>query len=161
MRKAFDANVPKLKPRLKGAAPAATLALEEAVDEAPRSVRVPFAPPAPAAEVARVAEPAAARPAASPQPSASAHGEARSGATGSPLTPATTVHRSADDLEARRARLDKIKQRVADAARPAARVEPPPADPARAAERVLGLARDLEAELGRSREREEALRADL
>jgi hypothetical protein len=40
-------------------------------------------------------------------------------------------------------------------------VEPAPTDPARAAEKVLGLARDLEVELGRAREREEALRADL
>jgi chromosome segregation ATPase len=36
-----------------------------------------------------------------------------------------------------------------------------PADPARAAESVLGLVRDLELELVRAREREEALRADL
>ena len=41
MRKAFDANVPKFKPRLKGAA-AATLPLEDLVDEAPHAVRVPF-----------------------------------------------------------------------------------------------------------------------
>ncbi|GAO03138.1 chromosome partition protein Smc [Anaeromyxobacter sp. PSR-1] len=36
-----------------------------------------------------------------------------------------------------------------------------PADPGRAAESVLGLVKDLEAELMRAREREEALRADL
>ncbi len=45
MRKAFDANVPKLKPRLRGAAPAATLPLEALVDEAPQAVRVPFTSP--------------------------------------------------------------------------------------------------------------------
>ena len=45
MRKAFDANVPKLKPRLKGAAPAVTLPIEEAVEEAPHAVRVPFTSP--------------------------------------------------------------------------------------------------------------------
>jgi chromosome segregation ATPase len=61
----------------------------------------------------------------------------------------------------RRERLEKIKRRVAEAARPQPRVQPVPADPARAAESVLGLVRDLEAELVRSREREEALRADL
>ncbi|WP_242394456.1 hypothetical protein [Anaeromyxobacter oryzisoli] len=66
-----------------------------------------------------------------------------------------------DDVVARRDRLDRIKRRVADAARPAARIEPVPADPAQAAESVLGLVRDLEGELARSREREEALRADL
>jgi chromosome segregation ATPase len=36
-----------------------------------------------------------------------------------------------------------------------------PADPARAAESVLGLVRDLEVELLRAREREDALRGDL
>jgi chromosome segregation ATPase len=50
---------------------------------------------------------------------------------------------------------------VAEAARPAARLEPVPADPARAAESVLGLVRELEVELSRAREREEALRGDL
>lgn len=66
-----------------------------------------------------------------------------------------------NDVLTRRDRLDKIKRRVADAARPAARIDPVPADPARAAESVLGLVRDLEGELGRARDREEALRADL
>jgi chromosome segregation ATPase len=62
---------------------------------------------------------------------------------------------------ARRDRLEKIKRKVAEAARPAPRLDPVPADPARAAESVLGLVRELEVELSRSREREEALRADL
>ena len=66
-----------------------------------------------------------------------------------------------EDLQARRARLDKIKARVAEAAKPAVKVEPAPTDPARAAQKVLGLAHDLEVELARSREREEALKADL
>jgi chromosome segregation ATPase len=65
------------------------------------------------------------------------------------------------DLEARRERLDKIKRRVAEAARPRVRAEPAPGDPSRAAEQVLGLAHDLEAELANARERETALRADL
>ncbi len=68
--------------------------------------------------------------------------------------------RDADVLE-RRDRLQKIKRRVAEAARPAARFDPVPADPARAAESVLGLVRDLEIELVRAREREDALRGDL
>jgi chromosome segregation ATPase len=50
---------------------------------------------------------------------------------------------------------------VAEAARPAPRVDPVPADPARAAESVLGLVRDLEVELVKAREREDALRSDL
>lgn len=65
------------------------------------------------------------------------------------------------DVVSRRERLEKIKRRVAEAARPAARVEPVPGDPARAAESVLGLVRDLEVELVRAREREDALRGDL
>jgi chromosome segregation ATPase len=64
------------------------------------------------------------------------------------------------DVLARKARLDKIKRRVAEAARPQPRIAVP-ADPARAAESVLGLVRDLEAELLRAREREDALQADL
>jgi chromosome segregation ATPase len=50
---------------------------------------------------------------------------------------------------------------VAEASRPQPHVPAIPADPARAAESVLGLVRDLEAELVRAREREEALRGDL
>lgn len=50
---------------------------------------------------------------------------------------------------------------MAEAARPQPRIHPVPADPARAAESVLGLVRDLELELVRAREREEALRGDL
>jgi len=61
----------------------------------------------------------------------------------------------------RRDRLDKIKRRVAEAARPRVAVTAVPADPARAAESVLGLIRELEADLAGARDREEALRADL
>jgi chromosome segregation ATPase len=66
-----------------------------------------------------------------------------------------------NDVLSRKERLDKIKRKVAEAARPQPRVDPVPADPARAAERVLGLVRDLEVELVRAREREDALKADL
>jgi chromosome segregation ATPase len=67
----------------------------------------------------------------------------------------------AGDVLSRRERLEKIKRKVADAAKPQPRIHPVPADPARAAESVLGLVRDLELELVRAREREEALRGDL
>jgi chromosome segregation ATPase len=73
----------------------------------------------------------------------------------------SAVASTTGDVPSRRERLDKIKRKVAEASRPAPRAEPAPADPARAAESVLALVSDLEAELGRSREREEALRADL
>jgi len=164
MRKAFDANVPKLKPRLKPAAPLASLALEERVDDAPASVRAPGGP-ATMAEIARAAEAridearsgeeAAARWAAPAAPVAAVSAPARAVPQAAP--PALR----SDDLEARRERLDKIKRRVAEASRPRLRTEPAPGDPARAAEQVLGLARDLEAELGHVREREGALRSDL
>jgi chromosome segregation ATPase len=50
---------------------------------------------------------------------------------------------------------------VAEASRPQPRAPAVPADPARAAESVVALVHDLEAELVRAREREEALRGDL
>jgi len=70
MRKAFDANVPKLKPRLRGAFPVSTLPMEDLVDEAPHAVRVPFdRVPAAAAEAAAVSQ---AQPASTPTPTATA-----------------------------------------------------------------------------------------
>ena len=151
MRKAFDANVPKLKPRLKAAEPATIVPLEDRVDDAPPGVRAPVAT---MASIARGAElrrqelaPVTAFEAV---PAASARV-----APGRPPPFAP----EADDLGARRERLDKIKRRVAEAARP--RTEPAPGDPSRAAAQVLGLAHDLEAELANAREREVALRADL
>ena len=158
MRKAFDANVPKLKPRLKTAGPLATLPLEEQVDDAPPGVRAPVATAPTMATIARAVE--------ARRPGARA-GAGRGGGAGDRAGPGPAGGRrrdwpgEADDLDARRERLDKIKRRVAEAARPRARTEPAPGDPSRAAEQVLGLARDLEAELGNSREREVALRADL
>jgi chromosome segregation ATPase len=65
------------------------------------------------------------------------------------------------DVLSRKARLEKIKRKVAEAARPQARVPAVPSDPSRAKESVLGLVRDLEAELVRAREREDALKGDL
>jgi chromosome segregation ATPase len=64
-------------------------------------------------------------------------------------------------VDSRRDRLEKIKRRVAEAAKPRAASVVAPVDPARAAESVLGLVRDLEADLARARDREEALRSDL
>jgi len=172
MRKAFDANVPKLKPRLKPAGPLASLALEERVDDAPASVRAPVAPST-MAGIARAAEARLEQAAAQAESAAPAEPVAEAAAA--PRAPAAVVVQArpapaaapprqveqVDDLEARRERLDKIKRRVAEASRPRLRSEPAPGDPARAAEQVLGLARDLEAELGHVREREAALRNDL
>jgi len=129
MRKAFDANVPKLKPRLKLGAPAAVAEAEPELAEVPAAIATPTPSPRPSPPL-------------------------RGGEGGATST-------SSDDVLSRKERLDKIKRRVAEAARPSSRAPPIPADPARAAESVLGLVRDLETELVRAREREEALRGDL
>jgi hypothetical protein len=166
MRKAFDSNVPRFKPRLKGATPLATLPLEERVEDAPPAVRAPV--PSSMAAIAHAAEARLQEAAPAPAPavavSAPAPAMVRAPAPPAVATPAVAPLGAApegDDLEARRERLDKIKRRVAEASRPKPRTEPAPGDPARAAAQVLGLARDLEAELGHVREREVALRADL
>ena len=149
MRKAFDANVPRLKPRLRSA-------VEESSDPGPFAEEEPGTGGGPADRVLSVPGPS---PAGAPAPSA---------ATPIPVQPARPQPRRAEpavprqgDVLTRRERLEKIKRKVAEAARPAPRVEPTPADPARAAESVLALVGELEGELARSREREEALRADL
>lgn len=164
MRKAFDVNVPKLKPRLNLGATPAPMALEERVDDAPPSVRAPVAASSMAA-MARFAEArldgsVASRVAAGFEPAPVAAPVAAQ-ARAAPAAALRGVASGVDDLETRRERLDKIKRRVAEASRPRLRTEPAPGDPARAAEQVLGLARDLEAELGHVREREAALRVDL
>ena len=156
MRKAFDANVPKLKPRLKAGAPAAV---------AEASAELPLEPAV--APVAEVATPVAtATPAAppTPKPAPSSTPAAASPRSRAPVQDEVQVQvrqETGGDVLSRRERLEKIKRKVAEAARPQPRIHPVPADPARAAESVLGLVRDLEAELVRAREREEAVRALL
>lgn len=144
MRKAFDANVPLLKPRLRGTE---TVPLTSAEPE-----QVPETPVEPL--VARVKEPAASS---APPFVAQEERVERAFANSS----ASKVPPPAQDVQSRRERLQKIKRRVAEAAKPAARVEATPADPAQAAESVLSLVKDLEKELVAAREREEALRSDL
>jgi hypothetical protein len=164
MRKAFDANVPKLKPRLKLGAP--TAVEECAVADLPLAGLPTPIPTAPVNVNENVNVKRAPTPTAkvSPSPPARVGGEGRGEgvvtAISTPPAPAIAAA-PATDVLSRRERLEKIKRKVAEAARPQARVHPVPADPARAAESVLGLVRDLEAELVRAREREEALRADL
>lgn len=195
MRKAFDANVPKLKPRLRTAgapAPSAPAPEPEAAALEPAAVEPELTAEAavPAAAKAAAPEPAVAP--AAPEPRAAAavargrvaiHAAAEAAAqvtAAEPPAPAPIARAAAPavappvaapaaeppaapqgDVHERRERLQKIKRRVAEAAKPAPRIEPVPADPGRAAESVLGLVKDLEVELVRAREREEALRADL
>jgi chromosome segregation ATPase len=66
-----------------------------------------------------------------------------------------------NDSSARRERLEKIKRKVADAARTGIRIEPVSEDPVQATESILGLVSDLETQLSRSRNLEKALRIDL
>jgi hypothetical protein len=187
MRKAFDANVPKLKPRLKLGAPAAVA--EEAAE-------LPLSPTATSEAIAAAPLTAIPTPTATATVSPLTHPEGERAGRGGPTpiaaaTPTPAPTRSdaqvqvqdqvqvqvqdqdqdqvqiqvrsgvGEDVLSRRERLEKIKRKVAEAARPQPRVHPVPADPARAAESILGLVRDLESELVRAREREEALRADL
>jgi len=156
MRKAFDVNVPKLKPRLKSADTTASLPLEERVDDAPPGLRAPLAAAPTLASMASAAEARLQAPA----PGSAAWPAATVGVPAGTRAPLGDGPAAAD-LEARRERLDKIKRRVAEAAQPRRRTEPAPGDPSRAAEQVLGLARDLETELASAREREVALRSDL
>jgi len=146
MRKAFDANVPKLKPRL-GVARAAAVPVEErAVAIATTTTTTATANPNATLNRARVRD--------------QVEDQVQVQVQDQDQVQARDAVR-ANDVLSRKERLDKIKRRVAEASRPQQRVPAVPADPARAAESVLGLVRDLEAELVRSREREEALRGDL
>jgi hypothetical protein len=219
MRKAFDANVPKLRPRLKanGAAAAASLPAQAAPapplpDPLPRSAgaREEMEAWEPAPETTNATARTTPTETTTGTTTATTTGTTTTTATTPPTTTATATgttrgrtptpareHGRRDALEApafepairagnisspspharaggegrgegaapdvlsRKERLDKIKRKVADAARPQPRTEPVPADPARAAQSVLGLVQELEAELVRVREREEAMRADL
>jgi DNA repair exonuclease SbcCD ATPase subunit len=165
MRKAFETNVPRLKPRLRTAGPvesAEPAALAPvAVAEPVAAAAAPVESPAPVVEVPAASR--AARP--SPFDSGPAAQGLRSGRTEkrerTVAVPESAAEPPPSDVPSRRDRLEKIKRKVAEAARPAPRHDPVPADPARAAESVLALVGDLEAEVSRAREREEALRADL
>jgi len=141
MRKAFDTNVPKLKPRLRPAGVATVEPEMEAVPLAAEEAAPPVVEEAEAAPV--VVEAAGPRAAPAPVSRTVKSAPAPSG-----------------DLAERKERLEKIKRKVAEAARrgtPAAA----PREPARAAESALSIVGDLDRQLARSRDLEEALRADL
>jgi chromosome segregation ATPase len=152
MRKAFDANVPKLKPRLRGAV--------QTTPEAPPPAEAPASPAALGGEGRGAGQGRAPVQAELPStlPAVVVDERTEREFARGPAAPAEPV---AHDVQSRRERLAKIKRRVAEAARPTPRAAPAPADPARAAESVLGLVKDLERELFTAREREDALRADL
>jgi chromosome segregation ATPase len=194
MRKAFDANVPKLKPRLRTTAIVMPESPQEkqtdgaqlfTITPPPETVvRMPVVETKPDPEPVsgpvpnenRVSFTAAEAPEAEtesdPQKekilefptkleAASVPGTAvrRNPASLSPKP--APENPAAGDAGARRERLEKVKRKVAEAARTEARIEPVPEDPAQAAESVLGLVSDLEGRLSRTRDLEKALRSDL
>jgi chromosome segregation ATPase len=152
MRKAFETNVPRLKPRLRTGPAAEQVELATALQEAPAPAELEAPPPE---VVARPAAPVLAH--VSVQPVV----RARPVAPETRGEPVAAAPARPGDVVSRRDRLEKIKRKVAEAARPAPRLEPTPADPARAAETVLSMVGELDAEVSRAREREEALRTDL
>jgi len=167
MRKAFDANVPKLRPRLKtavgevGAPPG-----EEAADAA----TTPLPDPLPASgergpdsptptEVERPHVPFAlsvGREEVTSSALDAAEVEVRT-----PTAQPSLAFTESPDVATRRERLLKVKRKVAAAARPAPPMPALPETSARAGESALALVHDLEEQLTRAREVEVALRADL
>jgi chromosome segregation ATPase len=162
MRKAFDANVPKLRPRLKSQVEEGPVAVGSAPEPS-----LPFVPSVAAAEAAaktRDGLGAETSPEVPSRPSTSGslrEPYARDERNSEVAPGATAQAGPTSDVASRRERLAKIKRRVAEAAKPRSRAAPAPADPAQAAVSVLGLVKDLERELVSAREREDALRADL
>ena len=162
MRKAFDANVPKLKPRLKTSMVVASESAPETGDESAQLFKK--APPPKAVRAVAFAAAKESKP--DPEP-ASIENVSFSPATdetpdlmnesSSPAAPVNPAY----DIDARRERLEKVKRKVAEAARTETRIEPVPEEPALAAESVLGLVSDLETQLSRTRDMEKALRTDL
>jgi len=131
MRKAFEDNVPRRRPRLRRAA------VEGLAPGAPGAAQ----------PVALVSRPAA------PPPQAA-------GDTSGRHERLEKIKRKVAAIAPPplRIELEKIRRR---AARPALSVGPLPAVPARAPDNVLSLVEALRAELARARQREEALRAEL
>jgi chromosome segregation ATPase len=146
MRKAFETNVPRLKPRLRSSFDSGPAGEQASFDSGPAEGGPYALDERPVNEAVTAPAPAPARAA-----------PVRSAIAAAAAAPA----RQAGDVVSRRDRLEKIKRRVAEAARPAPRHAPVPGDPARAAESVLSLVGELESEVSRAREREEALRTDL
>ncbi len=182
MRKAFDANVPKLRPRLK--APVATGEVQELPEQEPvqEAVHEPEAMETCEGEALGGDEAADESSTATPSPTATPtwtstaeaaplpapRGEgARSPAATATATPTSTAPIERDmftespDVRSRRERLLAVKRKVAAAARPLPPMPALPETPARAGESALLLVRDLETQLTRAREVELALRGDL
>jgi DNA repair exonuclease SbcCD ATPase subunit len=82
-------------------------------------------------------------------------------ASGTPNTALASLNAAGDLIADRKERLEKIKRRVAEAARTPLRGSAPPPTPTAARESAIGLVHDLETQLSRAREIEDALREDL
>ena len=184
MRKAFDANVPKLRPRLK--APVATGEVQELPEQEPvqEAVHEPEAMETGEGEALGGDEAADESSTATPSPTATptwtstaeaaplpaprgegARSPAATATATATSTPTAPVERDmfteSPDVRSRRERLLAVKRKVAAAARPLPPMPALPETPARAGESALLLVRDLETQLTRAREVELALRGDL
>jgi len=176
MRKAFDVNVPKLKPRLRSAVDGAVEDGPQASGLGPQAcppeteaetvtessaetetetatatateIETEIETPNPTETPPADVESQACVPEAGPRPQPNAH------TAPSPLSEVA-------DVQARRERLEQVKRKVVAAMRPAPAMPELPETPARAGESALVLVRELEAQLTRAREIETALRADL
>jgi signal transduction histidine kinase len=191
MRKAFDANVPKFRPRLKSAMAATELqeaahavepeagGVEAAGDDVESATASPLPDPLPAARgegevTAEVTPSDLASPlrdqeeaavsdrALSDPPSPPPEERAGAGRGGDAAPPQPSLaFDESPDVQSRRDRLLAVKRKVAAAARPAPPMPALPETAARAGESALALVKDFEAQLTRAREVETALRADL
>jgi hypothetical protein len=196
MRKAFDSNIPKLKPRLRTAVVVVSESAPEMHDESSQLLETVPSHKAVVLTSDKESKPdsesvlesvATENPSLSPEadespdpgtepevqkemsleiPSgeeAAVQPELQNTAlyqSANPALPAVPVN-SAYDIETRRERLEKVKRKVAEAARTGIPIEPISEDPTQAAESILGLVNDMEMQLSRTRDLEKALRIDL
>jgi hypothetical protein len=205
MRKAFDANVPKLKPRLRPAMVVVPDTVHVECNEKPEekqeeSTKITIEQPGTEVVIAAADDISDPEPAKTSEPISdvsstsisvvddvstvtevvqhrSMEGQNKSTGSSNDLTinnkpviqnvesfessTSTTTELPIGDSDARRKRLENVKRKVTEAVRPEVLIEPVPEDPALAAESVLGLVSDLEAQLSQSRELEKSLRAEL
>jgi DNA repair exonuclease SbcCD ATPase subunit len=198
MRKAFDANVPKLKPRLRPAmavvSDTAQVEQDEKLEESSKLIIEQPATEIVIAAADDITEPEPDNSERISDVSSSSFSMADEVRTKTEVVQSTTVEReiqpsanelikdnrplvsdveslqiamsstpevTIDDSDARRKRLENVKRKVSEAVKPEVLIEPVPEDPVLAAESVLGLVSDLEAQLSQSRELERSLRTEL
>lgn len=174
MKKAFDSNVAKFKPRLRPSGPGTTT-----TESAPEADAEPgdtdvIAQAAEAEGVVASAESVAVREADDLAEAALERAEdaptektptrplpnARAGVRAAPPKPLVEAAPAEESIADRRERLERVKRRVKEAAAPTVIVVPA-TTPTAAGESALSLLKDLESQLAHSRANEDALRRDL